>query len=197
MESKGGQILTHDKTVPLLVSIAVVCALTFAGCASMQQETPVVGERYRVSNEGYGLLYELTGKEQNVDKILIVKSANSKVAVEIKNIAQLFGQAHDQLDAFAKQDARLRFGTTRLPTLEKKTRESIESQTTKDLLLSSGRDFDLQLLLTQAQALQYASHLAKELDGQDDNTHRKSFLNQFSKQCEQQHQRVIHLLSSL
>jgi hypothetical protein len=197
MENTGGQTLKQNNPIPLLFFLAMICAVPFAGCASVQAEVPAVGERYRVSNEGYGLLYELTSKERNVDKILIVKTANSHVAAEIKRIAQIFGQAHDQLDAFAKQDARLRFGTTRLPTLEKKTRDSIESQTTKELLLSSGRDFDLQLLLTQAQALQYASHLTKALDGQDGNTHRKSFLAQFSKQCEQQHQKVIQLLSSL
>ena len=184
------------KTIPSQLFAAVVCAVTFAGCASVQEMIPIVGERYRVRNEGYSLLYELAGKERNMDKILIVKSANAKVSAEIKAIAQMFGQAHDQLDAFAKQDARLRFGTTRLPTLEKKTRDSIESKTTKGLLFSSGQDFELQLLLTQVQALQYATHLAKELGSQDDNKTRKTFLYQFSSQCEQHHQTVVELLSS-
>ncbi|MDD1641177.1 MAG: hypothetical protein LUQ68_06665 [Methylococcaceae bacterium] len=178
-------------------TILVVCVLIFAGCDSVQDKIPVVSTRYRECNEGYALLYELTRQEQNVDKILMVKNANEKVSAEIKKIAQIFGQAHDQLDAFAKQYPRLRFETTRLPTLEKKTRDSIESQTTKTLLFSSGRNFELQLLLTQVQALQYAAHLAKELGGMDDSQNRKSFLNQFSKQCEQRHQHVIELLSSL
>jgi hypothetical protein len=186
----------QDKTVPLLFVTAGICVLTFAGCASVQEMIPIVGERYRVRNEGYSLLYELTGKEQNVDKILIVKNANAKVSAEIKAIAQMFGQAHDQLDAFAKQDARLRFRATHLPTLEQTTRDSIESRTTRELLFSSSHDFELQLLLTQVQALQYATHLAKELGSQDDNKNRKTFLDQFSKQCEQHHQTVVQLLSS-
>jgi hypothetical protein len=188
--------LNHNKTIPLLFSAAVVCALTFAGCASVQEMIPIVGEQYRVRNEGYSLLYELSGKERNVDRILIVKSANPKVSAEIKQIAQMFGQAHDKLDSFAKQDAHLRFGMTRLPTLEQKTRDSIESKTTQQLLFLSGQDFELQLLLTQVQALQYATHLAKELGSQDDNKNRKTFLGQFSKQCEQHHQTVVQLLSS-
>jgi hypothetical protein len=162
MENTGCPTVKPKTPIRLLWVLAVICAVPFAGCAWMSAEPPA-GERYRVSNEGYGLLYDLTGNEQNVDKILLVKTATAQVAAEIKHIAQLLGQAHEQLDAFAKQDPLLRFGTTRLLTVEQKTRESIASQTTKGLLVSRGREFDLHLLLTQVQALQYASHLAQEL----------------------------------
>jgi hypothetical protein len=50
------------------------------------------GERQRVRNEGYSLLYELAGKEQDVDKVLILKSATKEISAEIKDIARLFAR---------------------------------------------------------------------------------------------------------
>src|ERR1051325_31144 len=141
----------------------VVFALGLVGCASVQEKVPFVGEKYRTRNEGYSLLYELASKQSNVDKILIVKHAHPKIAALIKEIAQTFGQGKDQLESLAQKDPRLSLKSIHLPPLEQKTRESIEATTTKTLLFASGKEFELQLLLTQVQALDYASHLAKTL----------------------------------
>jgi hypothetical protein len=84
-----------------------------------------------------------------------------------------------------------------LPAMEEKTRAAIESTTTKDLLFSSGRAFELRLLLTQVQALGYAGHLAAQLADQEGNAKRKEFLTQFAKQCEEHHKQVVELLGSL
>lgn len=179
---------------PSVVAIAVLVGI---GCASVQEKIPFVGNRYRERNEGFSLLYDLATKQSDVDKILILKHVDAKTAKEIKEIAQTFRQAQEQLDAFAHQDSSLNFKTKHLPVLEVKTRESIQSTTTKDLLFSSGKEFELRLLLTQVQALDYASHLAGVLEDQDDNKERKSFLSEFSKQCDQHHKNVMQLLSSL
>src|SRR5256885_233448 len=114
-----------------IVSAGAACILTFAGCASVQEMVPIVGERYRVRNEGYSLLYELTSKQRDVDKILKLKHASPNVAAVIKEIAQTFRQATEQLDQIVKTDAGLRFNSTHLPTLEVKTRASIEGTTAK------------------------------------------------------------------
>ena len=181
-----------------LVAVAITSILLLSpGCASVQEKIPFVGSRFRTRNEGYSLLYELTAKQRDVDKILIIKHADARAAREIKEIAQLFRQAQERFDAFKKQDGSLDFQVKHLPALEDKTRDSIQSTATKDLLFSSGKDFELRLLLTQAQALDYASHLATALENQDDNKERKTFLGEFSKQCDQHHQNVIQLLSSL
>jgi hypothetical protein len=181
----------------LRLSVVVTIVLVSIGCASVQEKIPFVGSRYRTRNEGFSLLYDLTTKQRDVDKILILKHVSDKTAKEIKEIAQTFRQAQEQFDAFARQDSSLDFKTKHLPVLEDKTRDSIQSTTTKDLLFSSGKDFELRLLLTQVQALDYASHLASVLGNQDENKGRKSFLSEFSKQCDQHHKNVMQLLSSL
>jgi len=181
-----------------LAHVVVIIALfAGAGCASVQEKIPFVRGRYRDRNEGFSLLYDLATKQRNVDKILVLKHVNARTESEIKEIAQLFHQAQEEFDSFARQDSSLNFQATHLPALEEKTRDSIQSTTTKDLLFSTGKDFELRLLLTQVQALNYASHLANVLRDKDYNRTRKSFLSEFSKQCDQHHQKVMQLLSSL
>ena len=177
--------------------LTVLFALGVVGCASVQEKVPFVGEKYRIRNEGYSLLYELASKQSDVDKILMVKHAQPKIAALIKEIAQTFVQEKGELELFAQKDSGLSLRSIHLPPLERKTRESIESSTTKTLLFSSGKEFELQLLLTQVQALDYASHLARSLGGQDNNKARKAFLDQFAKQCEQHYKNTISLLLSL
>jgi hypothetical protein len=82
-----------------------------------------------------------------------------------------------------------------LPAVEEKTRDSIQSTNTKRPLFSTGKDFEIRLLLTQIQALDYASHLARALENQEDNKERKAFLSDFSKQCDQHYKNVMQLLS--
>ncbi len=181
----------------IFIYAGILCALSVAGCSSVPPVVPIFGNAARIRDEGYSLLYTLADKQSNVDKILIVKHTSAKISAEIKQIAQVFGQAKEQLDGFAKQDSGLSFKMSHLPPMEEKTRAAIESATTKDLLFSSGKAFELRLLLTQAQALDYGGHLATQLADQDGNPKRKEFLTQFAKQCEQHHKQVVELLGSL
>ena len=142
-------------------------------------------------------MYTLADKQSNVGKILIIKKANAKVSAEIKQIAELFGKAKERLDEFAKEDSGLSFKMEHLPSMEEKTRAAIQSTTTKDLLFSSGKTFELRLLLTQVQALDYASHLAGQLAEHEGNVKRKEFLTQFAKECEQHHKQVVDLVAGL
>jgi outer membrane murein-binding lipoprotein Lpp len=184
-------------TSRLFISAAVVWVLVFAGCSSVPPVIPIFGRPARIRDEGYSLLYTLADKQSGLDKILIIKRAGAKVSAEIKQIAEVFSQAKERLDGFAKEDSGLSFKMSHLPSLEEKTRAAIESTTTKDLLFSSGKAFELRLLLTQVQALDYASHLANQLADQDGNPKRKEFLTRFAKQCEQHHKQVVDLLASL
>ena len=184
-------------TSRLFTSAAVVCLVALAGCSTVPPVIPFFGRQSRIRDEGYSILYTLASEQSNVNKILIIKSASAKVSAEIKQIAEVFSQAKKQLDEFAKEDGSLNFKMSHLPSMEEKTRAAIASTTTKDLLFSSGKAFELRLLLTQVQALDYASHLADQLADQDGNPKRKEFLMQFARQCVQHHKAVVDLLASL
>jgi hypothetical protein len=176
---------------------AVVCVLALAGCATVPPVIPIFGRPARIRDEGYSLLYSLADKQSNVGKILIIKKASAKVSAEIKEIAQVFSKAKERLDGFAKDDSGLSFKMEHLPSMEVKTRAAIQSTTTKDLLFSSGKTFELRLLLTQVQALDYGSHLANQLADKEGNPKRKEFLTQFAKQCEEHHKQVVEMVGEL
>ena len=158
---------------------------------------PIFGRPARIRDEGYSLLYTLADKQSDVGKILIIKKASAKVSTEIKQIAEAFSQAKARLDEFAKEDSGLSFKMSHLPSMEEKTRAAIQSTTTKDLLFSSGKAFELRLLLTQVQALDYASHLANQLAEHEGNAKRKEFLTQFAKECEEHHTQVVKMVGAL
>src|SRR5688572_21080656 len=58
-------------------------------------------------NQGYALLYVLLGKNQDVDKILTIKSTTPATAAIVKDIAKLCKDAKLKLDEFAKEDSTL------------------------------------------------------------------------------------------
>jgi hypothetical protein len=177
--------------------VVVATSIILAGCSSLRPST-AGDEKSRVRNEGYSLLYDLVSDESGVDKILVVKRASPEIVAETKEIAKVFEQAEHQLKSFEKQNnSQINFKTMNLPATEKQTRAAIAKTTTKTLLLSSGKSFERQLLLTQVKALEYASHLAGVVAGQDDDPARKAFLHQFAEQCQQHHKRVIDLLFAL
>lgn len=182
---RKGLTLTRTGFTSRLSLLAVVCVLAMSGCAATPEPSPAAnGPSVMIRNEGYSLLYSLAGKQKDVGKLLLVKQASPPVAEQIKEIERTFTQAYEQLNAFAQQDTRMKFGVTHLPVAEQKTRDSIESETARTLLLSTGREFDTQLLLSQTKALQYAAHLARTIDAYEDSKNRKEFLAAFVKQCD-------------
>lgn len=173
----------------------IVCALAVTGCSTVQKILPTTAWRQaRVRNEGYSLLYQLLSQESDVAKILIIKHADPPVADVIKEIASTCGQAKKELDLFHEKDRHLSFEMTNLPQIEQQTRAAIDSTVTKQLLFSSGNTFEGRLLFTQAEAMNYAAHLAQVLHDQEDNPVRKEFLATLSQRCTTLHDRVMGLL---
>jgi len=174
------------------VGTLLACGLAVAGCSTVQTILP--SRQSRVRNEGYSLLYKLLSQESDAAKILIIKHADSPIVDVIKEVSTTAGQAQNQLDLFRKKDRRLNFKMENLPQIEQQTRAAIESTETKQLLFSSGKTFEARFLFTQAQAMNYAAHLAKVLHDQEDNPDRKKFLATLAERCTALHDRVMKLL---
>ena len=81
-----------------------------------------------------------------------------------------------------------------LPEIEQKTRAAIQSTVTKQLLFSSGKKFEVRFLFTQADAMNYAAHLAQVLHDQEANPLRQKFLATVAERCTTLHDRVMGLL---
>ena len=173
----------------------IVGVLVITGCATMNQILPTNAWcQARVRNEGYSLLYQLLSQESDAAKILLIKHADSPIGDVIKEIADTCGQAKKELELFQKNDRHLNLEMPHLPEIEQKTRAAIQSTVTKQLLFSSGKKFEVRFLFTQADAMNYAAHLAQVLHDQEANPLRQKFLATVAERCTTLHDRVMGLL---
>jgi hypothetical protein len=118
-------------------------------------------QKIEVRNNAASLLADLLGDEKNVSKLLIIKHGSPETEQLIKTISKTADDGAKQLEALTKIDNALKLDAMQLPPGEKATREAESKTEEHALLFSSGAKFELNLLLTQAQALGYGSHLAK------------------------------------
>jgi hypothetical protein len=119
--------------------------------------TPNVATR----NNALALLNDLLGDEKNVSKILIIKQNSEELKRLIKDISDTAGNGAKLLESFAKKDSSIQFAATDLPPGEVATRKTISKLKEHDLLHSKNAEFEFQLLLTQAEAMNYGAALAK------------------------------------
>jgi hypothetical protein len=166
----------------------------FAGCASTPDPHPTGGGLIHERNQGYSLLYKLMSDESDVGKVFILKSASEPVKSLVKEIGGVAQAAKKQMDDFAKQDKELRFDFTDLPYIEQRERDLEAKDDEKALLFSSGKEFELRLIFTQAQAMEYARQLSRGLLEKEDDAGRKGFLQNLIRESGEFHDRAMKLL---
>jgi hypothetical protein len=169
----------------------LICAIAAAGCAVTAGPPSENGGLVRQRNEGYSLIYKLMGDESKVGQIFILKDADKSIVDLVKEIGVVCQTAKEQMDQFPKTDNRIEYDETDLPNVEQKSRDLEASEQTKALLFSSGQAFELRLLHTQAQAMDYGKQLAKALAAQESDPARKSFLENLSKRCGELHYKIM------
>ncbi|MEO8428734.1 MAG: hypothetical protein ABI651_16670 [Verrucomicrobiota bacterium] len=145
------------RTVVFLIASAFVI-----GCQHVKSDAiPSTTAKQQLRNNCCSLLYEIFEAEKNVSKLLIIKSERPEVNRLIKDISSSAAAGAKKLEEVAKRDHKINLQLSELPPGERATRDAISKTRTRELLLASGADFELKLLLTQVEALSYASHLAK------------------------------------
>ena len=89
-----------------------------------------------------------------------------------------------------------RSSNMQLPLIEQETRDSIGKYRTKQLVFQNSQKIELPLLLTQAEALTYGSHLAKVVANHEPEPTRKQYLDQLSIDLMRLQERVVALLKT-
>ena len=135
-----------------------------------------------VRNNCYSLLHQLLDEEKDLNKLHFIKQENSGLKDFLKRISVAAAAGEKQLDLFAKADASLVLTNYYLPRGEQKTRDDISAAQEKELLHESGSKLEMTLLLSQVEALNYASHLAKVAGENDFQPERARFLADLSSQ---------------
>jgi hypothetical protein len=145
-------------------SVFILAAALLCGYANAQKHPSNAPDRSKIAvrNNAASLLADLLGDEKNVSKILIIKSNSDELGKLMKAISKTADDGKDQLEALAKADSTLNLKALQLPPGEMATRAAISKTYEHDLLLTPGGEkFELTLLLSQTDALNYGLHLAK------------------------------------
>lgn len=149
-------------------NILSLLALMLLGCGRLtgcQSPKPAAPPRSNVAlstrNNCYSLLHQLLDEQKDVSMLRFIKWEHPDVKNLVKRIATASGDGSKLLEEFAKHDPSIQLDDIRLPPGEAATRKEIASTEQKELLGHTGDKFELALLLTQTEALSYASHLAK------------------------------------
>jgi hypothetical protein len=180
------------KTVAFLIASAFVIGCQHAKSDSIESTTP----KRQLRNNCCSLLYDLLQDEKNVSKLLIIKGERPEVNRLIKEISSAAAAGVKKLEELAKPDPRLNLRASGLPAGERATRDAISKTRTRELLLASGDDFELKLLLTQLEALSYASHLAKVAAKNEPQPDRAREFTGLSDEMQRLYSQVLALISS-
>jgi hypothetical protein len=148
------------------IKFFLVCCLGLAmPCAGVPRANAAddskEANKIEVRNNAASLLADLFHEEKNVDKILIIKHNSPAFGQLIKSISKTAADGENKLEELAKNDKTLNLHALELPPGEKATREAISKTKEHEMLFSTGETFRLDLLLSQTDALDYGSHLAK------------------------------------
>ena len=173
--------------------LLAACLLT--GCQSPKARPPVEsGAPQSTRNNCYSLLHDLLNDEKDVSILRFIKREQNDVKNLVKKIAVNSATGAKLLEEFAKDDPSINLDDIRLPPGEVATREAIASTKKNELLGQHGDEFELSLLLTQLQALSYASHLAKVAGENETQPDRARALAGVSEDMENLYHEVFVLL---
>jgi hypothetical protein len=173
--------------------------LSFVGCQTARPfaANPPTDPEGIERNYGYALLYATIDDETRVDQVLMIKNPRAEVRDLLREITQFAKDAKEQLDALAEADDTLGYDEHGLPYAEAKTRDLITASTSRTIMFSAGHAFEINILSTQYEALNYITHLAHALREMDDDEDRRAFLTELAASAKSLHDRVVELLHSI
>ncbi len=198
MEYSGGMERSTGWPRPFVISLCLLAG-GLGGCETVPQpipaqDSPLSAKKMEERNNAVSLLDQLLNDEKNVSMLLIIKEDRAELHALIKDISQAAEANQKQLQALAKADPSLDLKALALPAGEKATRDAIASTKTKELLLSSGPDFEFDLLLSQAEALSYGWHLAVIAANNSTNPEQVREFTVMSRMMEIQYKKVVALM---
>ena len=182
--------------LPMLTAmLSLACVL--AGCKPPKAVSPAESSAALATrNNCYSLLHQLLDQEKDVSFLRFFKKEDSDVKDLVKKISTASGTGAQLLEKFAKDDPSIRLDDLRLPPGEVATRDAIAATEKKELLGKSGEPFELALLLTQTEALNYAWHLAKVASENEPQPERSRALAGVSEDMENLYHEEFALLLS-
>lgn len=121
-------------------------------------------------SDGYALLYSVVSKNQDVSKLLWIKSPGKSIETWVSDIAKLSSEVTTQLEAWKKDGTVQNLDNTGLPPTELAARARATSRTRGELLFSGGVDLRVDLIVAQLKALAYCADLSYAMEEEMNNS---------------------------
>ncbi len=145
----------------------MACLLTACQSAQLRSAPPAGELTARGSatlsrrNNAYSLLHQLLNEQKDVSFLRFIKREHTSIRKLMTQIGSSCRKGATLLEQFAKDDPSINLQDTDLPPGEVAARAAIAATKEHALLKNKSSDFELNLLLTQTDALNYGWHLAE------------------------------------
>jgi hypothetical protein len=179
----------------LSITLAVIWILS--GCAILEPRAKEDGPtNVNVSeiSEGYALLYDLVSKEKQSSLLSIIKKESPELKSLLERISDTSKATAKELETLARKSPPLNLRVTHLPRIEQAARESIDKETSREVLHSKGVDLEFNMVSSQLAAMNYAAHLARSVALVETNPVRKEFLQRTDRKYSELHGQVYKML---
>jgi hypothetical protein len=179
------------------LSITLAAVWVLSGCAifepSAKEGAPTHVSASEIS-EGYALLYDLVSKEKQSSLLSIIKEESPELKSLLERISETSKATAKELDTLARINPPLNLKVTHLPRIEQAARESIDKETSKEILHSKGVALEFNMVSSQLAGMHYAAHLARSLAVTETNPQRKAFLLRTDHNFSELHSQVYKML---
>jgi hypothetical protein len=156
-----------------------------------EEKSPVLDATTR--SQGFALLTQLMSDEKDVSKLLIIKRERTELHDLITTIAERCKAANQHLQTLKTE---LNLKDDGLPVPEVAARKIIAKHKAKALITEGGKDFEVQLLLSQNEALTYGAALAGALGASEADNPERAWLNQLQRDLSRLQERVFQMMYS-
>jgi hypothetical protein len=174
-----------------------VFALTFllTVCQSLAaHEEPKKAADMGTRNNAYSLLHQLLGEQKDVSLLRLIKREDVDLKELTKKIAKTSGIGEQLLEELGRKDPTIKLEEIDLPSGELATRDAIAATKKKELLTQKRDEFELTLLLSQTEALSYASHLAEVARDNETQPEARDALEGISIDMQRLYQEVFQMI---
>jgi len=179
------------------VSITLAAILVLSGWTILEpraKEDAPTNLNFSEISAGYALLYDLVSREKQSSLLSLIKKESPELKSLLERISETSKATANELDTLARLNPPLNLKVTHLPRIEQAARDSIDKETSKQILQSQGVDLEFNMVSSQLGGMKYAAHLARSLAVVETNPRRKEFLRRTDRNFSELHGLVYKML---
>jgi hypothetical protein len=133
-------------------------------------------------------------KETQSTLLSLIKKESPELKSLLERISETSTATAKELETLATIRPSLNLRVTHLPRLEQTTRDSIDKETSQQILHSHGVDLEFNMVISQLAGMNYGAHLARSLAVVETNPRRRDFLLRTERKFSELHDHAYKML---